>query len=138
MLYVLLNDAGRAIGATTEPIRHNRNETRNDWKSLARAEEVAAQLTESTGERYIGTDAGPNVSPRYDVIKAPSKGDKVSKAFNGDSYPEGEIVQISKSLRRIKTSTGEIFFRRGQSGSWIAGGTWSMIRGHESRRNPSL
>lgn len=139
MFYVKMVN-GRAVEAvpSVEGYDHTGFETRNDWKTLERAKEVAAQLTEASGRLFIGTDAGPNVSPRYDVIDAPVLGAPVSKAFNGDYYPEGEITKISKSLKRVETSTGAVFFRRRESGAWIEGGTWSMVPGHVSRRNPSF
>lgn len=140
MIYVTM-EANRAVSASTEYPKEEGGrfpanvQNRNDWKTLARAEEVAAQLTEATGTLYIATDAGPNVSPRFDVIDAPVVGAKVSKAFNGDYYPEGEIVKVSASLKRVETSTGVVFFRRGKSGAWVEGGTWSMVQGHIERRN---
>ena len=143
MFYVLM-EAGRAISAQTEFPRtaddcfDARFENRNDWKTFERATEVAAQLTEATGVLYIPTDSDPNVSPRYDVLAAPVLGAKVSKYFNGDAYPEGDIVKISATLKRVETSTGAVFFRRKNSGLWIEGGTWAMISGHESMRNPSF
>lgn len=144
MFYVLIEN-DRAVSVTTEYPRvegsgryDDRYQNRNDWKTMARAEEVAAQLTESTDKLYIAIDSGPNVSPRFDVIDAPVIGMKVSKAFNGDYYPEGEITKISKSLKRVETSTGAVFYRRRQSGAWIEGGTWGMVEGHVSRLNPSF
>jgi hypothetical protein len=143
MIYVKI-EANVAVSASTQYPKEEGGrfpqgyENRNDWKTLARAEEIAAQLTASTGTLYIATDSGPNVSPRFDVIEAPVLGAEVSKSFNGDSYPEGVITKISASLKRIETSTGVVFTRRKQSGAWVEGGTWSMIRGHHSERNPSF
>lgn len=141
MLYVrIAND--RAVSAQTEYPGDERNaltfETRNDWKSFARAVDVATQLTEATGKLYVATDAGLYTSPRFDVVAAPMVGDKVSKYFNGDSYPEGEIVKVSATLKRVETSTGCVFFRRGNTGSWVNVGTWSMQHGHTESRNPSF
>lgn len=140
MFYVLLDNA-RAVNVTTEYPELGgqfdaRYENRNDWKTLDRAVEIAAQLTQALGRLFIGTDAGPSVSPRYDVIEMPKLGDKVSKAFNGDYYPEGEITKVSKSLTRIETSTGAVFYRRKLSGAWINNGTWSLVPGHVFRTNP--
>jgi hypothetical protein len=141
MLYVKIQN-DRAVGAQTEYPGEERAaltfETRNDWKSFGRAEVVAAQLSLATGTKYIATDAGPHVSPRYDVIACPQVGQEVSKEFNGDSYPEGVIVSISPTLWRIETSTGATFFRRGKSGTWLESGTWSLTRGHVDKRNPSF
>lgn len=142
MFYVLIEN-NRAVSVTTEyPRAGNRTDPRyqhrNDWKSFARVQEIAAQLTEATGQRYLATDAGPNVSPRYDVVEAPRVGAPVSKAFNGDYYPEGKITKISASFRRVVTSSGAVFYRRRNSGTWLEGGTWSMVQGHHDKRNPSF
>lgn len=111
---------------------------RNDFCSLAHAELVALQATALTGRLHIATDAGAYVSPRYDVIEAPKVGEPVSQGFNGDYYPAGVITKVSKSLRRIETSEGLVFFRRGSSATWLNGRTWSMVSGHVSARNPSF
>lgn len=138
MLTVTLNEAGKAISASTEVSREPNTESRWDWKTMDRAEQVAADLTEATGTLYVATDGGSGLSPRYDVIEAPKVGDPVSYAFNGDYYPCGEIDRISESLRVIRTTTGRVFYRRRQSGAWISEGTWSMVPGHVSRLNPSF
>jgi len=109
-------------------------ENRNDWKSF----DAAAAVAKALGENFIATDAGPNVSPRYDVTQLPKVGDKVSGAFNGDSYPEGKVVSISKSLRLITTDTGKKFYRIHKSGSWRANGTWFLRAGHVYEQNPSF
>lgn len=108
-------------------------ENRNDWKTFEAAQSVAAHL-----DGHIATDAGPNVSPRYDVIKLPKVGDKVSKAFNGDHYPCGVIVNISKTLKAITTDGGDVFYRVRQTGSWRNQGTWFLEAGHHSELNPSF
>jgi hypothetical protein len=108
-------------------------ENRNDWKTFEAAKEVADRL-----EGYIATDAGPHVSPRYDVIRLPKVGDKVSKEFNGDSYPCGVIVKISKTLKAITTDGGDVFYRIRQTGAWRNQGTWSLTKGHVEKQNPSF
>lgn len=90
------------------------------------------------GGKLVATDATASTSPRYDVIRAPTIGDKVSYSFNGDSYPDGEIVKISDSLRVVKTNTGSVYYRRMLTGSWRKDGTWTLIRGHRNERNPSF
>jgi hypothetical protein len=82
---------------------------------------------------YIATDDGKWSWPQFDVIKAPKVGDKVSQSFNGDSYPRGEIVSVSKSLKLVTTSTGHKFYRRGKSGAWLVNKYASMIPGHVGR-----
>jgi hypothetical protein len=109
-------------------------ESRWDWKTFGDAEDVAAAL----GPDYIATDSGAHVSPRYDVIRIPQVGDEVSGEFNGDSYPEGKIVSVSKSLRLITTDTGKKFYRVRRTGAWRANQTWSLTRGHVSKLNPSF
>jgi hypothetical protein len=123
-----------------------KHENRNDWRTMAAAEEIAAAL----GHDYVATDAGPHVSPRYDVVRLPFLGDPVSYAFNGDSYPCGKIVRISKGpeYRRIEahedatvgnpTPRKHVFWRRGRTGSWVKDGTWHLTAGHVSRRNPEF
>lgn len=113
-------------------------ETRSDWPTFSRVEEVAAQLTESLKATWIATDAGPHTYPRYDVIRPPRVGDAVSYSFNGDTYPCGTITSISKSLKVIKTTEGRTFYRRRLTGSWISKGTWFLVGGHHYEQNPSF
>jgi hypothetical protein len=111
---------------------------RNDFESFDEAEMIAEQATKVTGVLHIATDYGAGGYPRFDVVEAPKVGDKVSQYFNGDSYPRGEITHISKSLKKVVTSTGHIFWRRGNSGAWLVNGYASMIPGHVSEMNPSF
>ena len=119
-------------------------ETRNDWPNHERVEQIAAELTEATGRLYLGTDAGPSTSPRYDVVEAPRVGDPASYAFNCDSYPCGEVVRVSAApacrvvTTRDAAGSERKFYRRRQSGSWINRGTWHLVRGHVSEQNPSF
>lgn len=110
--------------------------SRWDWKTLEAAQEVADAASVFSGIEYIAIDAGANTFPRFDVIRAPSIGDPVSYTFNGDYYPCGYIASISKSAKKITTTTGETFYRSKQSGSWLMGRTWAMIKGHISVMNP--
>jgi hypothetical protein len=112
--------------------------SRIDWRTFTEAQMIAKEATNFAGKLYIATDYGAGGWPRFDVIEAPKVGDKVSQSFNGDSYPRGEITHISKSLKKIVTSTGHIFWRRGNSGAWLVNGYASMIPGHVSERNPSF
>ena len=129
------------------------HENRNDWKTMAAAEEVARVLNQFADgfDRYLATDAGPHVSPRYDVIALPKVGDAVSYSFNGDSYPCGHVISVSAgpNFRRIVAHeprggkhVGEVrehvFWRRRKTGSWIMDGTWSLVAGHVDKRNPSF
>jgi hypothetical protein len=137
MIYARIEN-GIAVEASTEHQHTPGWECRHDWRTMERARDISRQLTAKTGTLYIPVDRGSNTSPRYDVIKAPALGDKVSKYFNGDSYPAGEIVKISPTMKRIETSTGAVFYRERQSGAWVEGGTWSMQAGHHEERNPSV
>lgn len=109
-----------------------RVENRNNWSTFEAAKEIATAL----GPKFIATDAGSHVSPRYDVQELPQIGDKVSYAFNGDYYPCGKIATISKSLKLITTTKGQKFYRLRETGCWKYNGTWSLVAGHVSRLNP--
>lgn len=152
MLYVRVerNTEGRAIVAHVVDAERRKMlpndycENRNDWKTYADAQAVAAAL----GAGYIATDAGSHVSPRYDVQTLPKVGDDVSYAFNGDSYPCGKIVSISagpvfrKIVTEETTNNGTVhkntFWRRRLSGSWVMNRTWSLVAGHVSKTNPEF
>lgn len=146
MIYVLVDrNTGKVVDSTTHhPTREDLNhpdvqyQNRNDWKDMATVTRIAAELTELTGELHLPTDATRSTSPRYDVIKAPQVGDEVSGEFNGDSYPQGRILRISGSYRRIETDTGKVFWRVLQTGSWRAEKTWYLTPGHTYKQNPSF
>ena len=90
----------------------------------------------ATGES-LPVDAGEWCSPRFDVIEAPAVGEFVTKAFNGDYYPEGEIVKITATWQ-IKTSAGKIFRRHKNSACWKDSNGYGMISGHHDERNPHI
>lgn len=98
-----------------------------------RAEAEAALL-----EGEVVADQGPNVWPRFQIITPPAVGDEVSYGFNGDYYPDGVVVSVSKSLKVVKTSTGNAYYRRRESSAWLRNKTWGLVAGHVSRRNPSF
>lgn len=107
-----------------------------DIKTLEETIRIAEEVSHLTKKFYMPIDRGDGVYPRYDVIDPPAIGDKVSRCFNGDSYPCGEIVKITPSWR-ITTSTGVKFSRVKQTGSWkVINGYQSMISGHHDERNP--
>ena len=148
MLYFLMNN-GKVVHVTSESpytgtpklkefpgITYDEVADRWDWKSLDEVKSLAQQATELTGEVHLGVDHGDGVSPRFDVIAAPKIGNKVSKGFNGDYYPCGEIVKITPSWQ-VTTSTGEKFRRVKESGGWRQTGRSSwMVDGHIDERNP--
>lgn len=105
-----------------------------DFVSLKDAEDVVALF----GDNYMAVDAGAWVSNQYDVIEKPKVGDVVSRGFNGDYYPAGEIVKISKTMKKITTSTGVVFNRKKLTGCWKANETWTMVPGMKNEKNPSF
>ncbi len=119
-------------------VRGNFIRNRNDFLDIVTAENVAQAATELTGELYIATDQGLHVSPRFDVIRAPKVGDKVSCSFNGDSYPCGIITRISPTLKKVTTSDGSEFYRVHTSGTWLKNSCWSLTQGHVDERNLSF
>lgn len=114
-------------------------EDRHDWDTMEKAERIASGLNvyAEGGETYMAIDNGACVSPRFDVIVAPKVGDDVSYGFNGDCTPCGQIKSISKGEMRVITTTdGTKFYRNKLSGRWVNNGTWVLVRGHISERNP--
>lgn len=109
--------------------------TRCDFGSLEEAELMAVR---AGADDYLAVDWGSGISPRFDVVKKPKIGDLVSYGFNGDCYPDGEIIRIGGGVKMIvTTSTGSRYYRRKNTGAWVKqGGTWRMVMGHHSTRNP--
>lgn len=117
---------------------HDQWQSQHDWTSLEQVQALALYVTAMTGEAHVGTDAGDHVSPRYNICRLPQIGDRVSYGFNGDFYPDGEIVKISKNLQ-VTTSSGRRYRRQGNSARWlVVGGTWALVAGHVSALNPSF
>ena len=76
----------------------------------------------------------------YSTTQTFRVGDKVSKGFNGDCYPEGVIVKITPS-GIIATDTGEIFRPYKHNGAmmgWKSQRTWWLVSGHHHKQNPSF
>lgn len=144
MIYVKFDSNEAVVDVTTDYHRvHNdeeggRWEHRHDWKTMGDAEWVANCVSGFTGETYIAVDNGSNVSPRFDVTEIPKVGDAVSFAFNGDYYPDGHVVKISKTLKVIETSSGKRYYRVKQTGCWKHNRMWSLVKGHIDQRNPSF
>lgn len=107
-----------------------------DFKSLDEVKGYALYLTAMTGDSYVGVDRTASVSPQFDVVCVPKVGDAVSKSFNGDSYPDGIVVKVTKNLT-VVTSTGSRYRRFKETSGWRKeGGTWWLINGHHDERNP--
>lgn len=103
------------------------------YDTQAEAEARAAELGDTHHAYYDRTAVTP-----WKVARLPQIGDKVSYAFNGDSYPCGTITKIWKGHKRVITSTGMAFARVGPQ-AWREGGqrgTWSLTQGHIEKRNP--
>lgn len=135
MLYFTETAEGIAVSTT-----HTKGaQSRWEWTSKSQVNDLAARANAAAGQDlYIGIDRGQYSHPRFDVVRRPQVGEKVSYAFNGDSYPCGQVAKISGSLKVITTTTGERFYRKRETGSWIKGGTWSLVLGHHDLRNPSF
>jgi len=113
-------------------------QSRSDWKSFAQVKKIARLLEATTKQKFLAVDESENVSPRFSIIEPWKVGDKVSYGFNGDYYPDGEIVKITKT-HQITTSGGHKYLRRKETSRWVmAGGTWSLCAGHINERNPSF
>lgn len=139
MLFFKLSFDGKVLDVSTDYPKADRDQwrSRSDFATLADATNIAHSATTNLGGKFIPVDNGDGHWPRYDVIEAPKVGDAVSYGFNGDYYPDGHIVKVSKTLQ-VTTSTGNVYRRRKQSGSWKKDRTWSLVQGHHDERNPSI
>jgi hypothetical protein len=106
--------------------------------SLVEAEALAAALTERDGALWLPVDRSRSTWPRYSVTKAPAVGDEVSYGFNGDYYVCGVVVSVTKgTAHTVRTDTGHTFRRSKLTASWLrTGGTWSLVAGHHTNKNP--
>lgn len=137
MVYVELNESGNVAAWATEKNELNQSNeiiSRHELQSDAHATWIADQLTTVTGIQFLAVDAGENVFPRFDIIKAPTVGDDVSMTYKGDFFPVGKIVSISPTARVITTTAGKRFYRKHKTGSWIYDGTWSLVPGVHTGR----
>lgn len=110
--------------------KHINPETNDTFKSFEEAIEFCGR-----NDAYLPVDRGQYVRPQFAIEEKPQVGDEVSKAFNGDAYPVGRIVRVSKTFKRIETSEGAVFFRR-PNGGWRCGRTWWLVKGVVNERNP--
>ncbi len=102
------------------------------------AKRFAQSMTDFGNVIYMSYKQDGYSDRPYRVKPAPQIGDFVSYAFNGDYYPDGEIVAISASFRRIKTESGNVYWRNKEAYQWKYEKTWSMVKGHHDERNPSF
>lgn len=140
MFYVKMGDNGLPLEISTYlnefEYSDSRWKSRWDWKSFEEVERVARYITAMTGDLYLAVDNTESTAPRYDIVRCPKIGDAVSYGFNGDYYPDGEVVKITKNLQ-ITTSGGHTYRRFKNTGGWRrTGGTWWLISGHVDERNP--
>jgi hypothetical protein len=115
-------------------------QSRIDWDSYEKVCGIARYITAMTGVDYVGTDSGGKSSPRFDIIAIPKIGDRVSYAFNGDSYPDGEVTCVSGTRLTVLTSTGNVYRRKKLTGKWFltGGSPWSLVHGHVEKQNPEF
>jgi hypothetical protein len=104
----------------------------HDFKSFEEATKVAEAASIFVGIDYIPTES----NGYFDVVRAPKLNDPVSYAFNGDYYPCGYIKSISKTMKKITTTDGDVFYRRRNTGTWLKHNVWSLVSGHHNERNP--
>lgn len=140
MVQFKVSDDGKIIEARDEYSREPNMIKGRDAKNMSAAITMANWATRDLGELFLAVDRGSSVHPRYDVIRAPKVGEKVSYGFNGDYYPDGVITKVGGTdCSRVYTDTGSVYNRRRKTGSWIKrGGTWCMVMGHIDERNPSF
>ena len=121
---------------TGTPIKYTRvldwHDMRDSSKELVTF--LAQKATEQFGTLYLPTSRNGS---NFGIVKAPKIGDLVSHYFNGDYTPCGEVVRITPKFTVI-TSTGNRFSRNKDTGTWLEGGTFSLIEGHIDERNPHI
>jgi hypothetical protein len=139
MLYLKVKN-GRPVEVADNLNEVQRSErdwqSRWDWEDFATVSRLSKYLTAMTGRSYLPVDNGPHHSPRFDIVDAPQVGDEVSYGFNGDYTPDGTVVKVSPTFQ-VTTSSGRKYRRKGVTSGWMAtGGTWGLVKGHISERNP--
>jgi hypothetical protein len=105
---------------------------RHSFDSFEHATKVADAASNFAGIDFIPTES----NGYFEVITAPKLNDPVSYAFNGDYYPCGYIKSISKTMKKITTTDGDVFYRRRNTGTWLKHSVWSLVSGHHNERNP--
>jgi hypothetical protein len=99
------------------------------------AKEKADLITGEHGWNHEVVDRGENCSPRYALQIIPYVGIPVSYGFNGDYYPCGPIVKVSRTRHKLTTKDGTVFIRQG-NGRYKHEKTWSLVYGTYDERNP--
>lgn len=115
--------------------------SRHDFKSMSDAETMAARANElQNGDTYVAVDAGPQTWPRYDVVRLPKVGDKVSYQLGSDVYRDGIIVKVGNGVRAsIVTDTGNVYYRSGKTAHWLMTNTrWCLVAGWYEYRNQEI
>ena len=98
--------------------------------------EIKEQVEAITGKKHFVYISRTHVYP-VRVIKLPEVGEEVSRGFNGDYYPCGKIVRISKSYGKIVTEDGTVFIRQKKNPvCWLYNKYSSMVPGRIDERNP--
>lgn len=102
-----------------------------DYMSEEDRMQFGKALDAYTGKRhFVTTSRGP--------IEIPSIGDRISKGFNGDYYPDGVIASITPSGKTIVSSEGTTYNWSRKRGNWYSHRTFGLVMGHVSRWNPEF
>lgn len=97
--------------------------------------ELVAKKFSTESDTYLAVDRGDHCYPRYDVIRAPKVGEPISRAINGDYYPDGFIARITDGFKTVISTQGTRY-RRTKTGGWVANRYFAMVYGHRSELNP--
>jgi hypothetical protein len=112
-----------------------------DRRDKVEAQRHLEERVAETGVEHIIFNSADESWPFWEVSRLPQIGDEISYGFNGDSYPCGTIVKISKTMKKITGSGGDTFYRSPkprQQSTWRKHKTWTMTFGHTEKRNPSF
>lgn len=133
----LKNDLPVSISDTYDKTAKNQISSR-DYNSFADAAYFARLITELTNKTYIAVDNGEYRFNRYEIIRMYQVGEEVSYTFNGDTYPDDIILEISKDLSTIKTANN-VYKRVKETRGWKQKKSpfW-LFSGHLFEQNPSF
>lgn len=138
--FLVLENKVVSVRSTTPTLEERLKQnwiSRNDIGSFMQAERIVEDLADlMLCDTYVAVDCGEGTYPRFDVVAAPKVGEAVSYGFNGDYYPDGVIVAVTKKFK-VTTSTGNTYRRRKLTANWKQPhGPWSLVHGHISEQNP--